>query len=190
MFTLGEKNKKSPMKILFIILLSIISISNTDEVLKAEDLPFLKIKKEEFPKLIAGHWHYDYSFNSNKTFEINGVYLQEHYVPYRLEFNKTTKKVVTKLVKNHPWLNEYRNSSCLSDLEFWVDEKGMMRYPKLQSESMDLLGYLIQCKIQLKSKYDSGESSYMTINSVSKGILVISNYQNDSRNDYHIFVRE
>ncbi len=97
--------------------------------LKAQNtgFPFPKIKLSQLPELVEGNWVYDYSFNSDSTFIKSGEYLQEHYVPYRIEFTKTRTKENKRLSQKHPWLVDYRKASCLNEYSFWVDMKGMIR---------------------------------------------------------------
>ena len=65
-----------------------------------------------------------------------------------------------------------------------------MRYPKLISNAIDSIGNLLECKIELANQYDSLSRDYFTILSISKGILIISNYQGDKRSDLHVFLSE
>lgn len=154
------------------------------------DFPFPEIKLTQLPELLTGHWEYDYSFNSDSSFKMTGEYIQAHYVPYRIEFNKTSDKADKKIVKEFPWLSVYRKTSCLKEHEFWVDHKGIMRYPKLVSNKTDSRGFLLECKIELANKRYPMEREYMLIQSISKGILIISKYQSDKRTDMHVYVRE
>lgn len=56
------------------------------------NFPVQKINLNSLPELIEGNWEYDYSFNIDSTFEMTGDHIQAHYVPYRIEFNKTSDK--------------------------------------------------------------------------------------------------
>lgn len=147
------------------------------------------VEYQDLAANLEGHWRYDYSFNENKVFETDGMYLQKNYVPYRIEFNVISKKARKKLTANNPEIIEHLNASCLSDLEFWVDEKGVMRYAKLESKDTDADGNLLRCRLKLRSTTND-EASFVTINSLSKGVMVISEYQGGSASDFHVFTRE
>ena len=152
--------------------------------------PLKPIEYDKLQEQLIGNWEYDYSFNSDSVFKIDGNYFEIGYVPYRIEFNTTSKSENKKLEKKCPELINFREKSCLKDLSFWVDDKGIMRYPLLVSNDVDKTGCLIECKLELMDVFDYSGNDFVTIISLSKGILIISNYQGDKRNDYHVFVKK
>ena len=183
------------MKTLSISLIFLL-LTSVDHTIRHEpdshSFPFPKIKHDQLASLLEGNWAYDYSFNHTVVFETDGSYFSSvAYVPYRLEFKKSSKKTNKKIQEEHPWLQKHREASCLGELEFWVDDKGIMRYPHLVTKETDSEGYLLSCRLELyTSIYPDREADYITINSVSKGIMLISSYQEGVEDDFHVFVRE
>ena len=152
--------------------------------------PFQKVPLKGLDSLLLGNWEYSYSFNEDTVFQVNGKYHQTSLVPYRIEFNKSSKKTSKKIDKNFLWLKMHRDSSVLKNIEFWVDDKGMTRFPSLVNKSTNSDGKLKDCTLKLFSISYPNSPSLITINSISKGILIISKYQGDERKDFHVFVIE
>ncbi len=152
--------------------------------------PLKPIVYDNLQEQLIGNWEYDYSFNSDSVFNIDGKYFENGYVPYTIEFNTTSKSENKKLIKKCPELINFRNKSCLNNLNFWVDDKGIMRYPILVSNDIDNNGCLIECKLELMDVFDYSENYFITIASLSKGILIISKYQGDKRNDFHVYIKK
>ncbi len=178
---------KSILNLSFLVILTLPLLSHQTK--RTTSNPFLKIKLSELPQLIEGHWEYDYSFNEDGAFEIDGEYMQDHYVPFHIEFNKISKKKNKQIINLYPDIAEKRVLNCLKEFEFSVDYKGVIRYPILRSDKTDANGYLNNCKIKLFTPRHPDQPDYITINSVSKNTMIVSNYQNDQRNDFHLFVK-
>lgn len=154
---------------------------------------FPKVKLSSLDSLIEGNWYYQYSFNSEHTFDNPWYGSEEYNVAERMDFYQSSKRTLKKISQDNKQLLEFRNSSCLKTLEYFPDYKGSSSYLKLRSKETDSEGYLVRCYIDFwagEHTSGKGEEPSLSIISLTSGLMVIEKKSNDGKKlGYHVYVK-
>jgi len=156
---------------------------------------FPKIELNSLDSLIEGNWFYEYSFNSDSTFDVFSLQHLDYNIPEKIDFYLSSKKE-NKYTSSNSVIHEHRSSSCLEKLECFQDYKGIACYPRLRSDSTDSKGYLINCQIDLMMKTEikvahSKDDLQINIYSLSPNILIIEKSSSlKNRVGFHVFVKK
>jgi hypothetical protein len=150
------------------------------------------IPLKKFEKRIQGMWYYESSINPDSTFTYttNDFAYGTAKIYGVIHIFKQYRKVNARINKKHPWIADFRKTSCLAKLEFFGGFKGYPEYMALESDSTDKSGNLIEVKISLNIDLDKskGGSEYsFWIEELTSDKMVISGWKGAPRSEKHIY---
>ena len=153
------------------------------------------IPSKKLSKLLSKDWKYEYSIHdgvktqiSNDEF-INGL----TNVFFKIEFWKYSKKDLQLFyMTQHSDYKSILKGNLLEGIEMFGDYKGCTEYPILLSDSTDVNGFIVECKIQTYSNCGNGApiaSRTFYIDRLTKDTLIISGYLGETKANKIIYSR-